>query len=201
MGRIYIIKPLSTVLSIAVNKSQQHQEKNCWERWGSNPRLLGAKRERYPLCYGPHPPSFLLLFSPQSPQKPSEAQTELFSVIERSWNEHDSGLFRFFGGAEIFFAEGHSGAECFSAKSKTLLEILFDGKQWWGWFLGWRLFLSSRYFWLMGEFNKTAERPISKKWIDGAFRLENEWDAVVTIFDRHSCWGLYHKTLRIPFFR
>ena len=118
---------------------------------------------------------------------------------KRAW----LGPFSVFRWGRNFFAEGHSGAECFSAKSKTLLEILFDGKQWWGWFLGWRLFLSSRYFWVLGEFNKTAEWPISMKWMDGAFRLENEWDAfscVVTIFDRHSCWGLFHKTYRIPIF-
>ena len=44
MGSIDIIKPLSTVLSSAANKSQQCRE--------SNPGSLGAKRERYPfvLC-------------------------------------------------------------------------------------------------------------------------------------------------------
>ena len=31
MGSIHIIKTLSTVLSNAINKSQQHQEKNSWE--------------------------------------------------------------------------------------------------------------------------------------------------------------------------
>ena len=35
-GSIGIIRPLSTALSSATNKSQQHQEKNSWERWESN---------------------------------------------------------------------------------------------------------------------------------------------------------------------
>ena len=39
MGLIDMIKPLSTVLSSAINKSQQHQEKNSWERRESNPVL------------------------------------------------------------------------------------------------------------------------------------------------------------------
>ena len=39
MGSIDMIKPLSTVLRSAVNKSQQHQEKNSWERRVSNPGL------------------------------------------------------------------------------------------------------------------------------------------------------------------
>ena len=43
MDLIDIIKPLSTVISSAVNKSQQWRE--------SNPGLLGAKQERNPLCY------------------------------------------------------------------------------------------------------------------------------------------------------
>ena len=44
MGSIDIIKPLSTVLSSAINKSQQHQEKNSWEDQESNPGLLGEKQ-------------------------------------------------------------------------------------------------------------------------------------------------------------
>ena len=35
MASIDIIKPLSTVLSSALNKFQQHQEKNYWERWAA----------------------------------------------------------------------------------------------------------------------------------------------------------------------
>ena len=56
MGLICIIKPLSTVLSSAVNKSQQHQEKKSWERQELNPGSLGAKRD-YPFAlYGsPNP--------------------------------------------------------------------------------------------------------------------------------------------------
>ena len=42
-----LIKPLSTVLSSAVNKSQQHQEEHSWERWESNPGLLGEKQGCY----------------------------------------------------------------------------------------------------------------------------------------------------------
>ena len=44
MGSIDIIEPLSTVLSIAVNKSQRHQEKNSREDRESNPRLLGENQ-------------------------------------------------------------------------------------------------------------------------------------------------------------
>ena len=54
MGSIDIIKCLSTVLSTAINKSQQHWKKNYWERGDSNPRLLGEKIERH-LC-AMHPP-------------------------------------------------------------------------------------------------------------------------------------------------
>ena len=43
MGSIDIIKPLCTALGSAINKSRQYRE--------SNPGQLGAKRERYPLCY------------------------------------------------------------------------------------------------------------------------------------------------------
>ena len=41
--------PLSTVLSSAINKSQQHEEKNYWERRESNLMLLGEKQVCY-LC-------------------------------------------------------------------------------------------------------------------------------------------------------
>ena len=51
MGLIDIFKPLSIVLCSAVNKSQPHQVKNSGERQELNPGLLGAKRERFPLCY------------------------------------------------------------------------------------------------------------------------------------------------------
>ena len=40
MGSIEIIKPLSTALSNAINKSQQHQENNSWEHQESNPELI-----------------------------------------------------------------------------------------------------------------------------------------------------------------
>ena len=49
MGSIDISKPLSTALSSAVHKSQQHQEKNSWECWVSNAGLMGEKQECY-LC-------------------------------------------------------------------------------------------------------------------------------------------------------
>ena len=48
MDSIDIIKPLSTVLSSAVNKSRQCRE--------SNPEPLDAERERYPLCLCAPPP-------------------------------------------------------------------------------------------------------------------------------------------------
>ena len=46
---IIIIKPLSTFLSRAVNKSQQHQEKNSLECQELKPGLLGEKQVCY-LC-------------------------------------------------------------------------------------------------------------------------------------------------------
>ena len=47
-----IIKPLSTVLSSAINKSQQHQVKNSWELQELNLGLQGV------LC-APPPPTLL----------------------------------------------------------------------------------------------------------------------------------------------
>ena len=44
MGLIDIIKPLSTLLSCAVNKSQQHQEKNSEGRWEPNPGQPSEKQ-------------------------------------------------------------------------------------------------------------------------------------------------------------
>ena len=49
MGSIEIFKPLSIALTSAVNKSQQHQEKNSWECQELNPELLGEKQVYY-LC-------------------------------------------------------------------------------------------------------------------------------------------------------
>ena len=49
MVLIDIIKPLSTVLSSAVNKSQQHQQKNSWERQELNPGLVGGEQVWYSL--------------------------------------------------------------------------------------------------------------------------------------------------------
>ena len=70
MGSIDIIKPLSTVLSRAINKSLQHRinsskilRKKIWEREELNHRPLGAKRERYLLCYAlPHSNLYLIEF-------------------------------------------------------------------------------------------------------------------------------------------
>ena len=49
MGLINIIKPLSTALSSAIDKSKQHEKKNSWERQQSNLGPLGEKQECY-LC-------------------------------------------------------------------------------------------------------------------------------------------------------
>ena len=49
MGLIDVFKSLSTDLSSAVNKSQQHQEENSWERRESNLGLLGGEQTCY-LC-------------------------------------------------------------------------------------------------------------------------------------------------------
>ena len=52
MGFIDITKPLSTFLSSAFNKSQEHQEKNSWERKESNSELLASI---LPLCFAASP--------------------------------------------------------------------------------------------------------------------------------------------------
>ena len=44
MGSIDIIKPLSSVIISAINKSQQHQEKNSWEYKKITLWLLGEKQ-------------------------------------------------------------------------------------------------------------------------------------------------------------
>ena len=58
MGLIDIIKPPSTVLSSAINKSKQHLEKNYRECRESNLGLLGEKQVCY-LC-AMQPPSLSL---------------------------------------------------------------------------------------------------------------------------------------------
>ena len=49
MGSIDIVKPLSSVLGSAVNKSRHNQEKNYLTHRESNPDLLGEKMSC--LCY------------------------------------------------------------------------------------------------------------------------------------------------------
>ena len=50
MGSIdIIIMPLYAVLTSAISKYQQHPEKYSWEHQESNPWLLGAMEECYPL--------------------------------------------------------------------------------------------------------------------------------------------------------
>ena len=68
MGLIDVIKLLSTVLSSANNKSQQHQDKNSWECRESNPGLLGEKQVCY-LCdmKPPSAQSFKLFKSSNNP--------------------------------------------------------------------------------------------------------------------------------------
>ena len=43
MGPIDVMKPLSTVQTSAINKSQQQQEKHYWDCQESNLGLLGEK--------------------------------------------------------------------------------------------------------------------------------------------------------------
>ena len=66
MGLINIIKPLSTVLSNAINKYRQDQDKNYWERQELNPGfVLGEKQVCYH-CYAasrPGPFSIILVCS------------------------------------------------------------------------------------------------------------------------------------------
>ena len=57
MGLIDINKPLSAVLSSAIDKNQQHQEKNSWEHRELNQGLLGEKQ----VC-------FLCAMQPPSPK-------------------------------------------------------------------------------------------------------------------------------------
>ena len=59
MGSIDIIKPLNSVMSNAVCKSQQHQEKNSREHRESNPELVG---ETLPLCYAA-PKTLIFVFA------------------------------------------------------------------------------------------------------------------------------------------
>ena len=55
MGSIEIIQALSIELSSATNKFLQYQEKNSWERWESNPGLLGEKQVCYIFAMPPLP--------------------------------------------------------------------------------------------------------------------------------------------------
>ena len=55
MRLIDIIKPLSTVLSSVVSKSELHVEKNSSKRQELSLGLLFAKHECYPLCYAASP--------------------------------------------------------------------------------------------------------------------------------------------------
>ena len=69
MGLIDIIKPLSSVPTSAVNKSQPHLEKNSWEGRESNLGLLGVKL----VCVPCKPPlKWSLLFNPD-PTKADDA--------------------------------------------------------------------------------------------------------------------------------
>ena len=67
MGSNDIIRPLPTVLSSAANKSQQHWEKNYWERQESNQVGLGEKQVCY-LCA--MQPSLLSLFASMNQSRP-----------------------------------------------------------------------------------------------------------------------------------
>ena len=79
MGSIDIGKPLSTALSSAVHKSQQHQDKNSWERWVSNPGLMGEKQECY-LCAMQPPHSVQIFFGPEL-------------TTGWTWSTHSPGFF------------------------------------------------------------------------------------------------------------
>ena len=57
MGSIDIIKRLSTVRGSAINKSQQHHEKNYWEHQESNPGLLLGELQVCYLCAMQPPPT------------------------------------------------------------------------------------------------------------------------------------------------
>ena len=61
-GFDWIIKLLSAVLNSAVNKSQQHQEKNSWERRDLNFGPLGENQECY-LCVASPQPNLILWMS------------------------------------------------------------------------------------------------------------------------------------------
>ena len=90
MGLIDMIKPLSTVLRSAINKFQQHQEKNSWECRESNPGPLGGKRVCYLLCSAaPHIDTFFWLKLNKLPQKP-----ESFFAFTIQCNDDSSFLIR-----------------------------------------------------------------------------------------------------------
>ena len=63
MGSIYIIKPLSTVVSGSVNQSQQHEEKNSWKTPSIAPEAAGCKARTLPLvlCTIPLSSSYFLI--------------------------------------------------------------------------------------------------------------------------------------------
>ena len=65
MGSIDIIKPMSTVLSSAVNKSQQHQDKNSLERRELNLGPLGEKQECHPFVLSPRLGNLLFAIMPE----------------------------------------------------------------------------------------------------------------------------------------
>ena len=84
MGSIEIIKPVSTVLSIAVNKSQQHQDKNSLERREWNLGPLREKQECHPFVLSPRLGN--LLFAIMSEELRSRVFEQLFTE-QGSWVE------------------------------------------------------------------------------------------------------------------
>ena len=84
MGSIDIIKLLSTALSSAVNKSEQHQEKNSWEYRVSNPGLLGEKQEHQNAASVPcNPPLHETVFGQVSAIYLGQVRKLLFCCGER----------------------------------------------------------------------------------------------------------------------
>ena len=85
MGWIYIIKPLSSVLSSAANKYHQHQEKSSWERQELNLGLLGVKQVCY-LCAMQHPPPQHEIFTSQLFSSRNEAESVVDDITyPRYW--------------------------------------------------------------------------------------------------------------------
>ena len=130
MGFDQHFKPLlSTGLSSsAINEPRQHH-KISWEHQESNPGLLGAKRERYPLCYAaPRVTNFLSLPHIRSlwPSLTQEIGSHL-SKRSKSWRQtRDQRKKR----SNVFFRFNRNVRSSQQSDLELLLLKLHYGSQW-----------------------------------------------------------------------